>query len=82
MEPVIESSYTSTIVTATDATKAVKATVATDGLSFNHDDACIYFGSSKNFRIKFIDGSPATLVIQAYSSALSDYVTKLEFSDS
>lgn len=82
IEPVIQSSYDSTTISAQNSSDVTSsATFASTGLSFDTDDASIYFGSSQTFRISFTDGTPALLKIQSYDTNTSAYITRLEFSD-
>ena len=74
-----------TVISAQDSSDATaSATFESTGLSFDTDQAAIYFGASKNFRIKYSDGvgGPSVLQIQSYDSSALDYVTRQEFSDS
>lgn len=83
IEPTLAMRYDATVISAQDASDATaSATFQSRGLSFDTDDAAIYFGSSQNFRIKFSDGTPSVLQIQSYDSGLLDYVTRQEFTDS
>lgn len=84
IEPTLAMRYDATVISAQDAADATaSATFESTGLSFDTDQASIYFGSSKNFRIKFSDddGGPSVLQIQSYDSGFGDYVTRQEFSD-
>lgn len=83
IEPTLAMTYDATVISAQDSADATaSATFQSTGLSFDTDDAAIYFGSAQNFRIKFSDGTPSVLQIQSYDSDLLDYVTRQEFSDS
>lgn len=83
IEPTLTMTYDATTISAQDAADATaSATFQSTGLSFDTDDAAIYFGSDQKFRIKFSDGTPSTLQIQSYDSSTLDYVTRQEFSDS
>lgn len=82
IEPTLAMRYDATVISAQDAADATaSATFESTGLSFDTDQAAIYFGASKNFRIKFSDGTPSVLQIQSYDSSALDYVTRQEFSD-
>jgi hypothetical protein len=86
VEPVFESTYEKTIISAgsTTSTAILQGTFAEDGLSWNSDDACIYFGSLKQFRIIMSAGSGGAesfLRIQSLDSASGTYLTRTEFSD-
>lgn len=84
IEPTLAMRYDATVISAQDAADSTaSATFESTGLSFDTDQASIYFGSSKNFRIKFSDGDggPSVLQIQSYDSGSGDYVTRQEFSD-
>ena len=85
IEPTLAMRYDATVISAQDAADATaSATFESTGLSFDTDQASIYFGASKNFRIKFSDGevgNPSVLQIQSYDSGTGDYVTRQEFSD-
>ena len=83
IEPVIQCSYdATTISTQNTSDTTTSATFESTGLSFDTDSARIYFGSAKNFRIGFSDGTPALLQIQSLDSVTGEYVTRLEVSDS
>ena len=80
IEPVIQSTYDSTTISAQDATDATaSATFTSSGLQFDTDEAAIYFGASQEFRILF-DSTNSLLLIQAYDATLLDYVNKAEYS--
>ncbi|CAM9902254.1 unnamed protein product [Pylaiella littoralis] len=82
IEPTLAMRYDATVISAQDSSDATaSATFESTGLSFDTDQAAIYFGASKNFRIKFSDGVPSVLQIQSYDSGSLDYVTRQEFSD-
>ena len=84
IEPTLAMRYNATVISAQDAADATaSATFESTGLSFDTDQASIYFGASKNFRIKFSDGDggPSLLQIQSYDLSTGDYVTRQEFSD-
>lgn len=57
----------------------VEASFTSDGISFNSNDAAIYFGSSKTFRIKFFPGTVDTsrLVFQYLDELSGEYITKM-----
>jgi hypothetical protein len=81
IEPTIETSYNQTLITTQDATgsSVTVATIANDGISFDSDSASMYFGASKIFRFRYYDGAVPTLKLEAYDTASSSYVTKMEF---
>lgn len=83
IEPVIQCSYDSTTISAQDASdNTTSTTINSTGLSFDSDDAAIYFGASQTFRIKFTDGTPAVLSFESYDSGSGSYVVRTEISDS
>ena len=83
IEPVIQCSYDATTISTQDTSDTTtSATFESTGLSFDTDAASIYFGSGRNFRIGFSDGTPALLQIQSLDSVSGEYVTRLEVSDS
>ncbi|CAM9154413.1 unnamed protein product [Ectocarpus sp. 8 AP-2014] len=82
IEPTVQVSSTATTISAQDANDTTRsAFFESAGLSFDSDDSAVYFGASKQFRIKFSDGSPSYLQVQS-SDGVGGYVTKTEFSDS
>ncbi len=85
IEPVIETTYDSTLITATstDSQASLGTRFDTTGISFSSSEGSIYFGLNKNFRIKFTDGgaSPSTLAIESLNTSTGTYVTRLAFSD-
>lgn len=82
IEPTLQLSSTSTTISAQDGNDTTRSALfESAGLSFDSDDSAVYFGSSKQFRIKFSDGSPSFLQVQS-SDGAGGYVTKTEFSDS
>ncbi len=82
IEPVIECAPGSTTISAQDdSDNTVSTTVDATGISFDTDDASIYFGASQKFRIIFRDGTPSTLAIESYDSTTGTYMTRSEFSD-
>ena len=52
-------------------------TFTTEGLRFNNDDACIFFGENQEFCIRFISSTPSRLSFQYYNTASQSYVTKM-----
>lgn len=83
IEPTLSMRYDSTVISAqNDSEQTVSATFQSTGLSFDTDDAAIYFGADQKFRIKFSEGTPSLLQIQSYDSSALDYVTRQEFTDS
>lgn len=44
-------------------------------LSEDDEKGCVFFGAGRDFRMRVLDG---TFVVQAYSSTMNDYVTKME----
>eukprot|EP00752_Nemacystus_decipiens_P015859 g14167.t1 len=82
IEPTVQLSSTSTTISAQDSNDATRSALfESTGLSFDSDDSAVYFGASKQFRIKFSDGTPSFLQVQS-SDGAGGYVTKTEFSDS
>ena len=82
IEPTIQLSSTSTTISAQDSADTTRSALfESTGLSFDSNDSAVYFGASKQFRIKFSDGSPSFLQVQS-SDGAGGYVTKTEFSDS
>lgn len=82
IEPTIQLSSTSTTISAQDGNDATRSALfESTGLSFDSDESAVYFGASKQFRIKFSDGTPSFLQVQS-SDGAGGYVTKTEFSDS
>ncbi|AAR26931.1 FirrV-1-B56 [Feldmannia irregularis virus a] len=83
IEPALALQATSTTISAqNDAEQTTSATFESKGLSFDTDDAAIYFGSSQRFRIKFSDGTPSALQIQSFDDTTSSYITRQEVTDS
>ncbi|AAR26976.1 FirrV-1-N1 [Feldmannia irregularis virus a] len=83
IEPALSLQATScTISSQNDAEQTTSATFESRGLTFDTDDAAIYFGSSQSFRIKFSSGTPSVLQIQSYDDNTSSYITRQEFTDS
>lgn len=82
IEPTLQMSSTSTTISAQDSSDATRSALfESTGLSFDSNDSAVYFGASKQFRIKFSDGSPSFLQVQS-SDGAGGYITKTEFSDS
>lgn len=82
LEPVIQSTYDATTISAQDANDATaSATFQSTGLSFDTDEASIYFGANQTFRIAFTDGTPSTLKIESLDSVSGEYLTRFECSD-
>lgn len=82
VEPTLQMAYDNTTISTQDDNDATtSATFKSDGLSFDTDDASIYFGADKNFRIRFASGTPSLLQIQSYDSVAGEYVTRQEVSD-
>ena len=76
--------YDATVISSQDASDATaSATFESTGLSFDSDEASIYFGAAKNFRMKYSDGvgGPSVLQIQSLDTGSGEYVTRQEFSD-
>ena len=83
IEPSLSLQATScTISSQNDAEQTTSATFESKGLSFDTDDAAIYFGSSQRFRIRFSSGTPSVLQIQSFDDSTSSYITRQEFTDS
>jgi len=82
IEPAIQMTSTNTTISAQDSADQTRSAIfESTGLSFDSDESAVYFGASKQFRIKFTDGSPSFLQVQS-SDGAGGYVTKTEFSDS
>ena len=82
IEPVITCASGSTTISAQDdSDNTVSTTIDPNGISFDTNDACIYFGAAQKFRIIFRDGSPSTLAIESYDADSGTYLTRSEFSD-
>ena len=82
LEPTLQMKYDATTISTQDNNDlTTSATFQSSGLSFDNDDASIYFGADKNFRIKFSSGTPSVLQIQSYDAALEAYVTRQEVTD-
>ena len=82
IEPTLAMRYDATVISTQDASDATaSATFESTGLSFDSDQASIYFGAGKNFRMKFSDGTPSLLQIQSLDTGSGEYVTRQEFSD-
>lgn len=82
IEPAIQMTSTNTTISAQDSVDQTRSAIfESTGLSFDSDESAVYFGASKQFRIKFTDGSPSFLQVQS-SDGAGGYITKTEFSDS
>lgn len=82
IEPVIECAAGSTTISAQDdSDNTVSTTIDSTGISFDTDEAAIYFGSAQKFRIVFRDGTPSTLAIESYDADTGTYMIRSEFSD-
>lgn len=82
IEPVVACTSGSTTISAQDdSDNTVSTTIDPTGISFDTDDACIYFGAAQKFRIIFRDGTPSTLAIESYDADTGTYMTRSEFSD-
>ncbi len=82
IEPAIQMTSTQVVISSQNDSDATRSALFdSEGLSFDTDDAAMYFGSNKNFRIVFEDGTPALLKIQS-SDGVGGYVTRTEFTDS
>lgn len=84
IEPTLAMRYDATVISSQDASDATaSATFESTGLSFDSDEASIYFGAAKNFRMKYSDGvgGPSVLQIQSLDTGSGEYVTRQEFSD-
>jgi hypothetical protein len=76
VEPTLSTDGTRTTVSAIGSSGAAATTVFDrDGISFDTADGSIFFGATKDFRIKY-EGTPDRLVIQAYDEGTASYVTK------
>jgi hypothetical protein len=88
IENVIEASHQGMIVTTTstaDTTKESSTSMTFEGIQFSTDDACIMFGGSQEFRIRFgkseaNDGSNL-LVMESKNPATGEYIVKSSISD-
>ena len=79
IEPCIQCSSTGTTISAQDASdNTASATINSTGLSFDTDEACIYFGSSQEFRIIYNTG---VLSIQSFDSSSGQYISRADFGD-
>ena len=68
---------TSTVITSRDDTETTATTFDSGGLSFDNDNAAIYFGADKDFRIQNTDVSgldPQMLKIESWSG--TEYITR------
>lgn len=74
--PTIATALESSPEETTISTNDTSATLS-QGLSFDSDEASIYFGVSKTFRIRFLSEDPKRLVFQYLEPSTSEYVTKL-----
>ena len=82
IEPVITCAPGSTTISAQDdSDNTVSTTIDYSGISFDTDEACIYFGAAQKFRIIFRDGTPSTLAIESFDANSGTYMTRSEFSD-
>ena len=68
-----------TVIASASADASSTATVDTTGLSFNSNESCIYFGASKEFRIRFEPTGIARLAFEYYDSSTGSYVTGASF---
>lgn len=82
IEPVIQCEAGSTTISAQDASdNTISTTINSTGILFDNDDSAIYFGSTQQFRIIFLAGTPNILSVQAYDSVSGDYASRMDFSD-
>lgn len=82
IEPVIQCASGSTTISAQDGSdNTVSTTIDSTGISFDTDEACIYFGAAQKFRMIFRDGTPSTLAIESYDADSGTYMTRSEFTD-
>jgi hypothetical protein len=76
VEPTLSTDGSRTTVSAIGSSGGAATTVFDrDGISFDTADGSIFFGATKDFRIKY-EGTPDRLVIQAYDEGSASYVTK------
>jgi len=76
VEPTLSTDGTRTTISAMGSSGDAATTVFDrDGISFDTADGSIFFGATKDFRIKY-EGTPDRLVIQAYDEGTASYVTK------
>ena len=68
-----------TVIASASAGASSSATVDTTGLSFNSNESCIYFGASKEFRIRFEATGIQRLAFEYYDSSTDSYVTGASF---
>lgn len=82
IESVVACASISTTISARDDwDNTVSTTINRNGISFDTDDACIYFGAAQKFHIIFRDGTPSTLAIESSDTDPGTYMTRSEFSD-
>jgi hypothetical protein len=67
------------VIASASASASSSATVDTTGLSFDSDDCAVYFGASKEFRIRFEPTGIARLAFEYYDSLTDSYVTGASF---
>jgi hypothetical protein len=78
-------SPTEIVFQAQDTTTSLKTTMDSSGISFDSDDAAVYFGTNKTFRMYYTAASgntPATLSIDGLSDTTGTYSTIWYISDS
>jgi hypothetical protein len=68
-----------TVIASASAGASSIATVDTTGLSFDSDDCAVYFGASKEFRIRFEPTGIARLAFEYYDSLTDSYVMGASF---
>lgn len=82
IEPVLQLAPGSTTISAQDnSDNTVSTTIDSSGISFDTNEACIYFGAAQKFRMIFRDGTPSTLAIESYDADSGTYMTRSEFTD-
>lgn len=81
IEPVIQSTWDHTIISAQDAADATRSTVfRSTGIEFDNDESSIYFGAAQEWRLQMTAGTPSLFSIQFYDTVAGEYVSKSEFS--
>ena len=85
MEPVLQTTVEKTLIncfSGTETDASITTTTLDGSLSWDRDNASLYFGASKKFRISYKASdvsNPAKLAIQALNSTSGLYETRAEF---
>jgi len=85
MEPVLQTTVEKTLIncfSGTESNASITTTTLDGSLSWDRDNASLYFGASKKFRISYKASdlsNPAKLAIQALNSTSGLYETRAEF---